>query len=91
MGVPAHDQRDFEFANKHNLSYKKVIESPNNPEYAGNDRAYEGEGVLVESGEYNGLKGSEARDKLFASLTEKKIISKLVNYRLRDWLVSRQR
>jgi leucyl-tRNA synthetase len=88
MGVPAHDQRDFEFARKLNLPMKIVI-CPHYPETTCPilDHAYEGEGHLVDSGKFNGMTSEKAR----AEITKFAGGVKNVRYRLRDWLISRQR
>jgi leucyl-tRNA synthetase len=92
MAVPAHDQRDFEFAKKYNLPIKVVIQ-PNdvvlNPETM--TKAYEGEGILVNSDKFNGLNSSEAREKISEYLESQKLGEREVYYKLRDWLISRQR
>ncbi len=84
MAVPAHDKRDYSFAKKHNLPIKRVIHSAS-------DLPYEGEGDLVASGEFTGMKSSEAKEKINQYLEKKKKAEKKVNYKIRDWLVSRQR
>ncbi len=88
MAVPAHDQRDFEFAKKYNLPMKIVI-CPNYPETTCPvlDEAYTGEGHLVNSGKFNGTKSSEAKERIITFVEGKR----QVNYHLRDWLISRQR
>jgi leucyl-tRNA synthetase len=86
MAVPAHDERDFEFAKKFGLPIKEVV--------AGGDvnkEAYTGDGVHVNSDFLNGLNKEEAIAKMIEWLEEKGIGSKKVTYRLRDWLFSRQR
>ncbi|MBU2562707.1 MAG: leucine--tRNA ligase [Nanoarchaeota archaeon] len=86
MAVPAHDQRDLEFAKKYKIKIKQVIE--------GNftrDRAYTGEGKLINSEEFNGVKSKEAINKITELLQKKKLGKKTVQYKLRDWLISRQR
>ncbi len=92
MAVPAHDQRDFEFAKKYKIPIRIVI-NPNdyelNPEKI--SRAYIADGKLVNSGEFNGWNNKEAMDEIVKMLQEKKLGRKTVNYKLRDWLVSRQR
>ncbi len=92
MCVPAHDKRDFEFARKYNLEIVEVIK---NPESSGRtstvDEAYEGEGVLVNSGEFNGLSSEDAKEKIALYMERNGIGRRTVNYRLRDWLISRQR
>ena len=92
MAVPAHDQRDFEFAKKYNLPIKKVISPLPVTRYPlPVNQSYEGEGVLINSGEYNGLNSQEAKEKITADLEKKGLSQKRVLYRLRDWLISRQR
>lgn len=86
MAVPAHDERDYDFARKYNLPIKEVV--------AGGDlsqAAYTGDGILINSDFLNGLKTEEAQKKIIHYLSEKKLGRAAVNYRLRDWLVSRQR
>lgn len=92
MGVPAHDQRDFEFARKYNLPVRTVI-SPDGSESAGIELngAYEDEGVLVNSGRFNGLPSEEAKEAIITYLEENNWGKRQVTYRLRDWLISRQR
>ena len=99
MAVPAHDQRDFEFARKYELPMKVVI-TPAQPEGAGQaeplkaenlTEAYTEPGVLVDSGEFSGLANEQAKAKITDSLAARGIGRKTVNYRLRDWNVSRQR
>ncbi len=93
MGVPAHDQRDFEFARKFGINIREVIrpegEEPSDP--ATWEKAKEEEGVMVNSGPFDGTPGSEAIGKMIASIEEKGYGQAKVNYRLRDWLISRQR
>lgn len=90
MGVPAHDERDFTFAKTCGLPIKKVIQDPVNPD-APLTAPYVESGILVESGEFNGLDNEAAKEKITA-LAEKKGFGKArVQFRLRDWLVSRQR
>lgn len=93
MGVPAHDQRDFEFAKKYGLEIKQVIKPDNHAHRASpyEAKAYEGEGVLVNSGEYNGLSSDEAREKMSQDLVEKSLAEFQTNYHLHDWSISRQR
>ena len=92
MAVPTHDQRDFEFARKYGLPLIVVVQ----PEGQALDaqtmtEAYEGEGILVNSGPFNGMKSEEAREAIARHLEEKGIGGKRINYRLRDWGISRQR
>ena len=83
MAVPAHDQRDYEFAKKFGLKIQKVISSK--------EDIYEGEGKLINSGEFNGMNSSEAKLKIIELLKEKKQGQPAINYKLRDWIFSRQR
>jgi len=93
MAVPAHDQRDFAFARKYNLPVKVVIKNENSP--ADGDmmtEAYAGEeGFMVNSGPFDGLSVAEGKKRIIAALEEKGVGKKTINYRLRDWLISRQR
>ncbi len=92
MAVPAHDQRDFEFAKKYQIPIKIVIQPDAyeiNPEKM--SRAYTSEGRLVNSKEFDGWSNREAIDSITEYLEKKKIGKKAVNYKLRDWLISRQR
>ncbi|MBI5749909.1 MAG: leucine--tRNA ligase [Nitrospinae bacterium] len=92
MSVPAHDQRDFEFAKKYNLPIRIVI-SPDdvNLNTQTMEGAFTGEGNIINSGQFNGLNSKEALDKIGDYLRDNKIGKKTVNYRLRDWGISRQR
>ncbi len=89
MAVPAHDQRDHEFAVAYHLPIRPVIQPEG--EFDFNKRCYSGEGRLINSGEFTGLASTEAVKKITAVLTEKNIGQRKINYRLRDWSVSRQR
>jgi leucyl-tRNA synthetase len=92
MAVPAHDQRDFEFAQKYGLPVKVVIQPPGKELRAETmEAAYEDEGVLVDSGDFSGLASAPAREAIAAFLEEKGLGKKSVRFRLRDWLISRQR
>jgi leucyl-tRNA synthetase len=93
MAVPTHDQRDFLFAKEHNLLMRIVIENPNSTTQTPKElvEAYEGDGVQVNSGEFNSLPNSQAKVKI-AQWMEKTGIGKIeTHWRLRDWLISRQR
>lgn len=92
MGVPAHDQRDFEFARKYNLPIRIVIQ-PEGPDLDPDKmtEAYTGEGIMVNSGAFNGLPNREGISSVTRHCEEKGIGKGVVNYRLRDWLISRQR
>jgi len=93
MAVPAHDQRDFEFAKKHDLPIEIVIADPENKKDKAEDlkQAYVGDGAMVNSGEFNGLNNRKAIEKIAVWMESKKIGRRAVSYRLRDWLISRQR
>lgn len=87
MGVPSHDERDFAFATKYNLPITRVIAETNGE----GELPYCGQGVLVNSGEFNGIASEKAREGILDKLESIGKGGKKVNYRLRDWLVSRQR
>src|SRR6478609_7391908 len=90
MSVPAHDQRDLDFAKAFDLPVTVVIDTgEEDPAVTGVATA--GDGVLVNSGEYDGLRKAEAIAKVTADLAAKDLGAEAVNYRLRDWLISRQR
>ncbi len=89
MCVPAHDDRDFEFATKFGIEIVRVIKGESNEEAL--ETAYVGDGVLVNSGEFNGLNVSDAKEKVTKFLEQKGIGKQTVNYKLRDWVFSRQR
>jgi len=93
MCVPAHDQRDFEFAKKYGLPIKVVIAPDVNREISGNglSEAYEDEGTLVDSGKFSGLKSDLARKEIIRFVQDEDIGKAVVNYKLRDWGISRQR
>ena len=95
MCVPAHDQRDFEFAIKYNLPITQVIAQPGNePEpdkVAPLEEAYTGEGIMVNSGEYNGMDSRDFKDTVTNDLEKRGAGQKTINYKLRDWVFSRQR
>lgn len=87
MAVPAHDERDYAFATKYNLPINQVITNKENNVTL----PYCDDGYLVNSGEFDGLFGDEARKAIVSSLEAKGVASFKTNYRLRDWLISRQR
>jgi len=92
MGVPAHDQRDWEFATKYNLPKRLVVQNPEQSlDLATMDGAYEGPGILVNSGQFSGMDNETAKAAIIKWLEARGIGKARVNYRLRDWLVSRQR
>ena len=89
MAVPAHDERDFEFAKKFDLDIIKVVEKPEN--MADDDSCYHGEGVMVNSGEFNGQKSEDVREHILSWLEESGVGRSKTTYKMRDWLISRQR
>lgn len=89
MAVPAHDQRDWEFAQQYQLPIKLVITTQPQPDLS--QSAYTGEGTLIHSGDFDGLDSATARKTVTDFLEQEKIGKAKVNYRLRDWGVSRQR
>lgn len=92
MAVPAHDQRDFEFARKYDLPVRLVI-SPDGVMTDAEDltEAYEGPGTQVNSGPFDGIPNSEAMERIADYMEQEGIGKRTVRYRLRDWLISRQR
>ncbi len=91
MAVPAHDQRDWEFARKYGLPIKQVIAPDNGEEVDLSVQAYTGKGVLVHSADFSGMTSAQAFDAIAEYLAAEGKGCKRVNYRLRDWGVSRQR
>ena len=92
MGVPAHDQRDFEFAKKMGLPIKVVVK-PRDGELDGDkmERAYEEPGIMVNSGQFSGLSSDEGGKRATEYAAQKGVGGFKVSYKLRDWLISRQR
>jgi leucyl-tRNA synthetase len=90
MCVPYGDERDYEFATKFGLEIRKIIE-PANPQDYVEGQAYTGEGYMVNCGEYNGLHTSEFYQKIVAWLEQHQLGKRMVTYKMRDWLISRQR
>ncbi len=86
MAVPAHDQRDFDFAKKYGINIKQVIDGEDI-----SDNPYPGDGELMNSEVFNGMDNELAKEEIFNWLKEKGIAKRAVNYRLRDWCISRQR
>jgi leucyl-tRNA synthetase len=93
MAVPAHDERDFAFARQFDLPVKRVIEPPPDSEIPADDATlpYTGDGPMVNSGPFDGKSNREAYGEIIEWLAEEDRGQAAVNYRLRDWLVSRQR
>ena len=90
MGVPAHDERDFEFARKFNIDIRTVIAPP---DWSGGEptEAWSGQGMMVNSGEFNGLSSERGYEAICDLLEDKGWGKRTVTYRIRDWLISRQR
>ena len=91
MAVPAHDERDYEFANKYGIDIKQVITSADGDKISISEEAYTEKGVLINSGEFDGLSSADAFNAIADYLSKENKGAKTVNYRLRDWGVSRQR
>lgn len=89
MAVPAHDERDYEFAKKFDLDIIKVVEKPEG--IADDDICYHGEGVIVNSGDFDGQNSADVREQVLSWLEEKEIGRSKTTYKMRDWLISRQR
>ena len=90
MAVPTHDTRDFDFAKKYNMPMKVVIQDPENPSDCSTE-AYTEPGVLVNSEEFNGMKNEEAKKAITEKAVKEGFGEFKTQYRLRDWLISRQR
>ncbi|MDI9479705.1 MAG: leucine--tRNA ligase [Syntrophomonadaceae bacterium] len=92
MAVPAHDQRDFDFARKYDIPIRVVIKSEDTP-LDGSQlvEAYAGDGLMVNSGDFDGCSVTEGQARVIAYMEEKGIGEGTINFRLRDWLISRQR
>lgn len=86
MAVPGHDERDNEFAKAHGLKIVEVIEAQD-----GNDEIYSGAGKLINSDSYNGTQSTDARKQIVADLAKDNVAQEKINYKMRDWSVSRQR
>ncbi len=91
MGVPAHDNRDYEFAKKYKLPIKYVINKNINPQVEDIDSPFTEEGYIINSGDYNGLSSTHFRDLIVEEGNKQGWCENKTTYRLRDWLVSRQR
>ena len=90
MAVPAHDERDYEFAEKFGIEIRRVIAHPDGDEEK-SKLPYSGPGVMVNSGEYDGVEANLCKSKIIADLESKGVGKGAVNYKLRDWIFSRQR
>ena len=91
MGVPAHDQRDFLFARSHDLPVKVVIQPPKANETVNDGEAWTEPGVLIDSGDFDGMASDQAKEAITAKGSEEGWARSKVQFRLRDWLISRQR
>ena len=90
MAVPAHDERDHEFAEKFDIAIKRVIAHPDKDEEK-SKLPYSGAGVMINSGEYDGMDANVCKSKIISELEAKGVGKGAVNYKLRDWIFSRQR
>ena len=92
MSVPSHDQRDFEFAKKYGLPIRVVIQNPEkNLDSATMKQAYVEDGLMVNSGPFDGTANSAGKEKVADYVEQRKFGKRTVNWRLRDWGISRQR
>lgn len=91
MAVPGHDERDFEFAKKFDLPIKKVILEPGTEEKEKLESAYTGTGMMINSGKYTGRNSIDGKKQITDELEREELGRAKVNYKLRDWLISRQR
>lgn len=91
MAVPAHDERDFEFANKYKLPIKAVIQAADAALPEPLTQAYTEHGICINSGQFNGLSFEQASDAISSALSARNLGKKRTQYRLRDWGISRQR
>ncbi len=92
MAVPAHDQRDFEYAKEHDLEIIQVIDCGDISEHAIEKQKYMGHGYkMINSEDFDGMTVDEAREKISDMLEEKKLGKRVNNYKMRDWIFSRQR
>ncbi|AEF19433.1 MULTISPECIES: leucine--tRNA ligase [unclassified Hydrogenobaculum] len=90
MAVPAHDQRDFDFAKAYKLDIIPVVK-PQNDNHDFDEKAYEEKGILINSGDFDGLSSDEAKEKILEFLKAKNLATKKISYKIKDWNVSRQR
>lgn len=91
MAVPSHDQRDFEFATQFDLPKIRVVNEPGANNFLEQTFAYEGDGELVNSGQFNGLDVGAAKDAIIDHLASQDKATRSTSYRLHDWCISRQR
>lgn len=91
MAVPAHDQRDFDFAKKYNLAIIEVISPLQETKISATfEKAYLEEGFLINSGRFDGMRSQDARERIGEWLASQNLAQKTVNYKLKDWVFSRQ-
>ena len=90
MAVPAHDTRDFDFAMKYGIAIREVI-SPDGRAHGSLEEAYTGEGIMINSGQFNGMDSKEGKKKVTEHLEKNSAGKFEINYKLKDWLISRQR
>ena len=90
MAVPAHDERDYEFAEKFGIKIQRVISHPEGDEEK-SKLPYSGDGIMINSGEYDGLDANACKSKIIGDLETEGVGKSAVNYKLRDWIFSRQR
>ena len=91
MAVPGHDKRDFEFAKKYNIDIKIVIVPENDTQFKAVSGAYVDEGILINSDKFDNMKSKDAKKTISDFIEKNKIGKKIIQYKLRDWLISRQR
>ncbi len=84
MGVPAHDDRDNEFAQKYDLEIRQVLQTDK-------DSDFHSEGVVINSDKYNGMRSEALREKILEDFVAAGVAKEVINYKMRDWLISRQR
>jgi leucyl-tRNA synthetase len=88
MAVPAHDERDYEFANKYSLAINSVIKPKDDSEYEG---AFTDSGIMINSDSFDGMDSTEAKEAIIKKFEEEKLGKKVINFKLKDWGLSRQR
>ncbi|MBW2568168.1 MAG: leucine--tRNA ligase [Deltaproteobacteria bacterium] len=92
MSVPAHDQRDFDFAKKYGLDIVVVVQPPNETlDAAGMTEAFTNQGIMINSGRFDGLENKKALEEIASFLEQNGLGGKTISFRLRDWGISRQR
>jgi leucyl-tRNA synthetase len=84
MGVPAHDDRDYDFAKKYDLEIRQVLQTDKESDF-------HSEGVVINSGKYDGMRSESMREQILEDFVKEGVATERVNYKIRDWLISRQR